>query len=175
MNIEESIFRDRSNDNIKKIASYILDNPNKLKALWFLIKEGSSSMQMRASWVLTKAVEKNVSLLDSYEDALIDLITSTNNLGLKRNLLRSVYHSKLHGKNYSILFDLGCCEFANPNNPVAVRMFSLRVANKIVHIIPELKDELVVLMESNLGSIQTSGLKSAYKDIYNQLKKIKVS
>lgn len=165
MNIMDSIIQDRSNENIWRIAYYVLENPIERSALWCLIEQGSIQMQMRASWVLTKVVEKDSSMLDGLFILVLSTLGSTENSGLKRNLLRSIYYADFYENDYSILFDLTCGILSNPSEPIAVRMFSMRIAYRIVVLVPELAQEYVRLMKSVEGSIISPGLKNAYTEL----------
>ena len=170
MNILESIEKDRSKDNIWKVAYYILENPNKLEELWSIIEDGDSQMEMRASWALSKVVERDATKLDSLFNRMLNRLESTSNEGLRRNLLRSIYFSNLKKENFTVLFDLACKFVVDPCEPVAVRMFSMRIAHKIVLSVPELSSEFLQILESIEESITTSGLRSAYVNVISSIR-----
>ena len=165
MNIEESIIEDRSNENIWRIAYYVLGNPKEIIRLWGLIEQKSIQMQMRASWVLTKVIEKDSSRLDGLMIEILSTLDLTTNNGLKRNLLRSIYYSELKEEYYSLLFDLTCRFISSPSEPIAVRMFSMRIAYRIVELVPELLQEYIQVMESIASSVTSSGLRNAYAEL----------
>jgi hypothetical protein len=165
MNIKDAILEDRSNESIWRIAYYVLENPLELNNLWGLIEQGSSQMQMRASWVLTKVIEKDSSMLGSLFGVVLSTLGSTENSGLKRNLLRSIYYADFYEKDYSILFDLACGILSNPSEPIAVRMFSMRIAYRVVILVPELAQEYLKLLKSVEGSITSPGLRNAYVEL----------
>jgi len=172
MDIEESILRYRSNENIWEIAHFVLNNPEEMETIWGLIENGSEQMQMRASWVLGKVIEKNATLLGLSMERLLDKLGSSKNDGLKRNLLRSVYFSEIKNQYYSILFDLACRFVLNPSEPIAVRMFSMRIANRIVVQVPELSQELLQVLESISGTVNTPGLRNAYLNVLKEVRRI---
>ena len=163
MNIEASILADRSNENIWKIAHYIVDHPEHLESLWLLITEHSdTNIRMRAAWALGKIVEVDEKLLGSLVDRVVKELQKELTHGVKRSLLRSLAYSTIPERHYIVLFDK-CCQFiGDTKEPVAIRMFSMKICRQIVEKIPELSRELKELLDSISDTITTSGMHNIY-------------
>lgn len=171
MNIRESIIEDRSNDNIWRIARYIVENPKELESLWVLITDlEDANLRMRAAWALGKVVESKPKLLNSLYSRSIDLLKGDIDHGVRRSLLRSIQCTVIPEEYYIVLFDMCSLYIANPKEPVAIRMFSMKINKQIVKAIPDLAPEYLALMESIEESVTTTGLRNIYGKVLRWLK-----
>lgn len=129
---------------------------NKLKQYVEYLTSSDEDIAFKASWVLSHARDQQNKLLDVVLDDLIPIWKSTPFVGVKRNVIRVLSFSKLTDEQLGLLMDDCFAVVANPNETVAVRMFSLEVLLQAYHKYPELGHEIkevckIALIDASSG------------------------
>lgn len=123
-------------------------------------------IEQRASWIANVVYEKQPSLIKPYLERMINKMQEERiHVAVKRHVIRILQDmdipEHLQGIVMNICFDL----LADPKETVAVRCFSMSVLDNLSKIYPELRQELVTILEDQLAQETTAGFRSRAKKI----------
>ena len=170
MTIEKELLKEHTKEQATRIQRYIGNDPDRFNELVQLLLNGTYRVTQRAAWPLSLCIEKNPLLANPHLNVLIkNLAKPELHDAVKRNTLRLLQYidipKKLHGLTIETCFRL----LQDPKEPVAVRVFAMTVAANIAKEFPELKKELLLIMEDQIP-YGTAGYVARAKKIIKQLK-----
>jgi hypothetical protein len=149
MNLPELLSTRKSKSEIDRYADKINQDSGLLKQLVDLTLAKDSKMNHQAAWLLTVCHDKDPQPLKPYIRKLILNLQKQTNVAVKRNSLRILQTANIPENLYGELADI-CFNYLTSEEPVAVKTFSLTVLEKICEKEPELKNELIILIEDQL-------------------------
>jgi hypothetical protein len=171
MNLSVEILKEHSKKQTEKIVIYVGDNPKRFAALVDIFLAGPYRVTQRAAWPLSYCVQHHPGLLRPY---FKKILAQLNQPGIhdaaKRNILRMlqfVHIPKVHQGTTAN----SCLRFlSDKKEPVAVRVFAMTVLANIAKEVPELKNEIIPLVEDQLP-YATAGFVSRGTKVLKQLKR----
>lgn len=170
MNILEAIHQAKSKTRLKVIAEQVNNNPILFKQLITAFFNGSYRVTNKAMWPLGWCVEQNPELLNPYYKEIISLLSQTTTpVDLRRSLLRTLQFAKVPKVHQGRIIDITLKALSSPTEPIAIRVFSMTVLCNLVEEIPELKNELIPLLEQNMP-YASPGFRSRAKRVLKQLR-----
>jgi hypothetical protein len=170
MNLEKALTAPYSQTGVRKIASYIGEDQAKFKLLIGQLLSFDNKKMPLAAGSMSICVEKHPSLLNKYIKKLIKAATSVSATdSLKRNVLRALQFVQIPAKDQGIAVDFCFTTLANRKEAIAIRVFAMTVLGNIARQHPYLKQELKLLLESEL-SIGSAGYVSRAKKVLRQLR-----
>ena len=133
------------------LVRYIGADPKRFAELMSIFFEGEYRLTQRAAWPMNYCAERTPELIYPYLDKLLDQLERDDvHDAVKRNVVRLLQFveipPRLKGRVYSTCFDL----IDDPDEPVAVRVFSISVAAKIARSETSLMSELKLLVRKHL-------------------------
>lgn len=171
MDIKKELLVEHSKVNALRIAAYIGDSKSRFKALLSIFLGDHYRSTQRAAWVLSICSDKNPEILDPYLETIILNLKNNVPVAVKRSTLKALQEvdlpDNLLGEAAEICFGF----LSSSNEPIAVKVFSMTVLLNIVKKIPELKNELKILVEDQMP-FGSAGFKSRGKKTLAALAKI---
>lgn len=170
MDIEEALLNEHSKTQTMKIVRFVGADKNRFIKLLNVFFKGEYRITQRAAWPLSYIAIANPNLIRPH---LIKLIKKLNEEGnhpaIKRNILRIFQEIEIPEKHYGILVDI-CFKFLlDKKQPIAIRAFAITIAAKISEGYPDLKKELLIVLNEMHKYPQqpaiTARLKSAFKTL----------
>ncbi len=155
-----------------QIVDAVADNPEHFKTILDLCFSEGYPIAMRAGRVIPLCNEKYPTLIIPYLDQLVKKLAISKIDGVKRGILKTFCES-VDLKNFTHLGELVdvCFDWlANPNESIAIRYYSMEILYKTCLLEPELKNELIPILE-NLTYESSAGIVSQAKKLLKQLKK----
>lgn len=151
MNLREQILSEHSKSNAILIADWIGNNPQRFKALMQLFLNDEYRVVQRIAWILSLCTDKYPELILPYIDEILALCSKPNvHVAVKRNVTRIFQTFPIPEIYQEALINL-CFEWLiNPKETVAVRCFSMEILCNLSQIYPDLKNELVNIIEDAL-------------------------
>jgi len=154
-----------------KIVAYIGTNSSRFSELVSLFLAGPYRITQRAAWPLSRCVEINPEFIEPH---LKKILTYTMTPGVpdavKRNVIRLLQFipipKRLYGPTAKICFQF----LSDKKEPVAVRIFSMTVLSNLAKKLPELKNELIPLIEDEMP-YGSAGFVSRGRKVLQELKK----
>ena len=172
MNIKEEILKEHSKTQTLKIAYFIGDNKTRFATLMQLFLYDDLRISQRSSWVVGHCAAQHPELILPYLEKMIDNLENDVHSAVKRNTVRIMQDielpEKLLGKTVDICFRL----LDDPQEAIAVRVFSMQVLYNICLREPDLKEELRIIIEDHLD-FGSAGFISRGKKILKALQKKK--
>jgi hypothetical protein len=165
MDIREAVLDEHSKRQTEIIVACIGEDPQRFRELIKVFFGGPYRVTQRAAWPLSVVAEKRPELLKPHLNKLIDQLPKSDaHPAVKRNIVRLLQFveipKRLQGKVYSHCLDL----IADPREPIAVKAFSLTVAERIARTQPFLFDELR-MVAAPLAKNASPGLKVRLRSI----------
>ncbi|MBX2963021.1 MAG: hypothetical protein KF687_10955 [Cyclobacteriaceae bacterium] len=172
MNLQQELLRTTSKAQVLRIVQYIGSDPIKFDALVTVFLGGSYRATQRASWILSVCIEHHPELAKPHLKKLVKNLKQPGlHSAVKRNTVRLLQFvnipASLHGDVATV-----CFNFLQDNKePIAVRAFSMTVLANIARSNPDLKRELMLMLEDILP-YGSAGMISRARKTIKQLETI---
>ncbi len=171
MNLYQQIANEHSKQNVLRAAAYIGGDREKFDELMQIFFSDEKKMINRAAWVMSHTVDKYPHLIVPYIGEFIPMLKSHKLVAVRRNIARVLQYVNIpeeyQGELVNVCFDI----LLNPKDALAVQAFSMTILYNITLEQPELKDELILVIEDMLPN-GSPGIKSRGKKTIKALKKM---
>ena len=170
MNLVEEILQEHTKKQKDKIVNYIGHDPKKFAELVHVFLRGSYRVTQRAAWPLSYCIERYPDLLKPHFRKILTQLGKKNiHDSVKRNTLRMLQFVHVPKAHQGITTDLCLAFLADVKEPVAIRVFAMTVLANIAKEVPELKNELIPLIEDQIP-YASAGFISRGGKVLKQLK-----
>ncbi len=147
---EEQLKFDPSRANIDFVSSIAGDNKNAFDTIFNLIYTSRHPINQRAAGVLETVSENHPDLILPYLDRMIKTFADFRVDGVKRNFAkiftRTNFNDNQKGHIINLCFDM----LQNRKESIAVRAYCMTVLSNISNTIPEIRNELAIIIESEM-------------------------
>ena len=168
MDIKKELLEEYSKPQAMKISSYIGKDENRFGELMNLFFEDGYRITQRAAWVVSHCSDKYPELIGPYIEPMIMNLRNDIPVAVQRNTLRVLQEKEmpdgLIGDAADICFKL----LESAKEPIAVKVFAMTLLANICKKVPELKNELRILIEDQLP-YGSAGFKSRATKILKKL------
>jgi hypothetical protein len=132
--------------------------------------EGPYRITQRAAWPLSYCVEKHPELLKPHWKKILAFVDKPGiHDAVKRNVLRMFQFVRVPKAHQGRTVDLCFRLLSDSSEPVAIRVFAMTVLANIAREEPELKNELIPIIEDQLP-FASAGFQSRSRKVLKQLK-----
>ena len=154
------------------LVADIAGDQDRFDEMFEITLQNSYPLSMRAARIIEICVSKHRKFILPHLNKLPEYIEASDVDGVKRSFLKILSETSLpQDENFlGLLTDLAFAYIENNNEAIAVRAFSIDILLKISKTFPDLKSELIPLLQ-NMAEISSKGLESKCKKI---LKKITI-
>jgi hypothetical protein len=143
MDIREALLEVHSKAQATKIADHIGDDPERFAELMKCMLGPVYRVSQRAAWPVSLCIERHPELIKPYWGKLAQQLEREDaHVAVRRNVARLLQFVDIPKRYQGRIFDACYNLLADPNETVAVRVFSMTVAAKIAKNEPELMEEL---------------------------------
>ncbi len=154
-----------------RIVHYVGHDPKRFAALVDVFLQGPYRVTQRAAWPLGHCIERYPGMLKPHFRKILAQLGKKNiHDSVKRNTLRMLQFVHIPKAHQGITTDLCLTFLADSKEPVAVRVFAMTVLANISKEVPELKNELIPLLEDQLP-YASAGFISRSGKVLKQLKR----
>jgi hypothetical protein len=156
------------------LTSNILDNQERFDEMLQLALRDKYPLSMRAARIIELCTLNHKHLIIPHVEKLVDSIEKSKIDGVRRSFLKilSVMPSQLNEELQGRLIELAFSYLEDKKEAIAVRAFAIDFLIKMIQVYPELKNELIYLLEE-INRDSSVGLQSKCKKVLTQLKKYK--
>ena len=170
MDLRREIVKEHSKRHPHKVADYIRDNTKRFAELVDVYLAGPYRVTQRSAWPLSICVENHPELIRPHLKKVLDHLTHPNiHDSVKRNTMRLLQFvdipKRFHGRIATICFDY----LQSKTEPVAVKVFSMTVLTHIIDEQPDLKNELIIILEDQFP-FATAAFRSRARKVLKSLK-----
>lgn len=170
MNLLKEILKEHSKAQTSKIVKYVGRDQSRFDELIKLFLKGPYRVTQRAGWPISNLVIRHPEFIKPHLRKVLDILSKPGiHDAVKRNITRLLQFITIPKKFQGAVVDI-CLEYlANPKEAIAVRVFSMTVLTNLAMENPELKNEIVPLIEDQLP-FASAGFRSRAKRTLKQLK-----
>ena len=152
-----------------RIVDYVGDNKTRFAQLVKIFRAGPAHIRQRAAWPLSYCVQNHPGLLTPHFKAVLDVAAQPgNHVAVRRNTMRMLQYADLPDSHAGRVADLCFMFLGNNKEPVATRVFAMNVSARLAAAYPDLKNELLALIEQHLPG-GSPAFKSAAKKVTRKL------
>lgn len=172
MDLKAAILKEHSKPQALLIRDYIGDNQVLFDELMTHFFSNEYRVTQRAAWVMTHCTEKRPHLINPHLEKMINNLKDKNiHVAVKRNTVRLLQNVAIPEDLMGTVAD--CCFnfLANPNEAVAVRIFSMSILYDLCKKEPDLANELKIIIEEFMPH-GTAGFRSRGKKTLKGLQKM---
>jgi hypothetical protein len=170
-NLLEVILKEHSKKQCDKVVAYIGNSSSRFSELVTLFLEGPYRVTQRSAWPLSCCVERNPTLIKPHLKMILNYSMKPGvHDAVKRNVVRLLQFIEIPKRLQGLTADICFRFFHNKREPIAVRVFSMTVLSNLAKKLPELKNELIPLIEDQLP-YGSAGFISRGRKVLRDLKK----
>jgi len=173
MDFRKEILKEHSKIQCEKIVNYVGNYASRFNELVEVFLVGPYRVTQRIAWPMSRCVEEHPQLISPHLNQILKQVQRADaHDSVKRNVMRLLQHihipTKLRGKVAAICFQF----FTDKKEPIAVRVFAMTVLANLAKELPELKNELIPLIEDEMP-YASAGFISRGRKILKELSKAK--
>lgn len=166
MDIRTQALKEHSKENAEAMAAWVGSNPKRMKELADVFLNDEYRVVQRVAHVIGKIGDDYPEILLPHLDDFVAYMKRDDvHIAVKRNIVRVMQNLEipedLHGDVMNICFDL----LADPNEAVAVRVFSITVLDNLSKHYPEIRQELVAIIEDQIEQGCTAAFRARAKTV----------
>ncbi len=151
MDLKAAALKEHSKAQCNKIVKYVGNDPKKFAQLINVFLAGPYRVTQRISWPLSCCIEQNTTLIHPHLTKVLKYVQTPGvHDAVKRNVVRLLQFIDIPKRNQGVAADICLKFFGDNKESIAVRVFSMTVLGNLAKEIPELKNELVPLIEDQL-------------------------
>lgn len=171
MDIRQTLNQGNTKPIAVMISAYIGDDAEKFRELMEIFLGNDPRLSQRAAWVVSHCADRHPALIRPWIKPMIKNLKNNDNVAVKRNTVRVFQWVDIPGSEMGKLADICFDYLGSASEPIAVKVFSMSVLFNMCKKIPELKNELLPMIEDQMpyGSV---GFRSRGRKIIAELKKI---
>lgn len=150
-----------------QLVNWVGDKQDKFDLLFNLLFTQEYRIVQRASWPLSYIIEKHPFLINKHFSVITHALGDQSlKDAAKRNLLRCL-QTIIIPKKYNGKIADACFKFINdPDEKAAVKAFSISILDTLSKTYPELREELILILES-MYDHETPAFRSRARKILN--------
>ena len=168
MDIREALLEVHSKAQAEKIAAYVGEDEKRFAELMKHLLGPVYRLSQRAAWPVSYCIERHPGLVKPYFNVLIkQLERDDTHAAVRRNVARLFQFVDVPARYHGRLFDACYNLLDDPDQPVAVRVFSMTVAAKLAKDSRELLGELE-LVAAKHPSLLTPGMRSRMRRVFGK-------
>ena len=173
MKIKEQLLVAHSKENTRLITAYIGDSKERLRELMDCFFGNEYRLSQRAAMVVSHCFDERAEMMQPYlEKLILNLENEAIHIAVIRNTVRILQFTAIPEKLQARLFDKCLLFLADTQMPIAVKAFSMTVLLNICKCFPDLKVEVIPLIEDVLKYTESAGVKNRGKKVLTQLYKL---
>ena len=173
MNIRAQLLITHSKPNTNKIVEYIGSNKDCLAELMDCFFSNEYRVTQRAAMAVSAVFDKSPKFINPYLSKMIlNLENKDLHVAIKRNTIRILQFIEIPEKLISSLFDCCISYLLNKDEPIAVKAFSMGIVYNICKIYPELKVEVIPILEDIVEYSDSAGILSRGTKILKKLSQL---
>ena len=172
LDLRYEILKEHSRQQSLKIAEWIGSNSRRFKELLKLFLYDEYRVGQRSAWVISFVAAKYPKLIEANIHAIVKRLYDKDlPVAVKRNTIRVLQFMKIPKSLHARVMNVCISYLLDPNETVAVKVFSMTVLAHLAVQYPDVSNELKYIIKSQLQN-SSAGFKARAKKVLKQLEKI---
>lgn len=165
MDLRKEILKEHSKAQCSKIVKWVGADQKRFDELFRLFMNDEYRVVQRAAWPVSYCVGDHPTFINKHWKQLIKYLQNPGvHVAVRRNGVRLMQDIAIPEKYHGEIMDI-CFRFLeSPKEALAVKVFSMTVLHNLSKQYPEIRNELIMIIEEQLPD-QTAGFKSRAKKI----------
>ncbi|SDB93808.1 hypothetical protein [Williamwhitmania taraxaci] len=155
----ESNLQVSSKKAVISVAQAVEANILLAEELFELAISNRQPLAWRAAWTFSYLADCNSPIFERYIPRIINALLHISHHGQRGCFYRMLSHSKFKAEEYSELLDFSIDILLKPTIRASHKFYCLDVLEKFAVQIPELRGELIMVVEAALPNFETETLK----------------
>lgn len=169
MNLKQEILKEHSRRQTTKIIRWVGGDQKKFDELINLFLKGEYRVTQRAGWPMSYIVIEHPNLVRKHlKKLLLNLETPGLHNAVIRNTFRLLQFVEIPPALHGLAADTAFRFLNDKKQPVAIHVFAMTVLGNLCRKYPELKNELVLVINERLP-YATAGFRSRARKIVEKL------
>lgn len=135
---------------VNEIIMSVIDNPSRMDELMECFFDEDMRMCQRAAWPVGFISDHNPELIIPYLEKMLFNLDTPHHDAVIRNTFRALQNIDIPEEMEGLAFEKAFNFLINPQNAIAIRVFAMTVCGNIALKYPELKHELVPVIEEQM-------------------------
>ena len=170
MDIQKYLMRNHYSRNAASLVKLIDSDTDHFDSLIEMMVIGPTHLASRASWIMSMMIEKQPARFQPYLKTIIQQLGKPGlSMPVKRHILRSLQFVDIPKRYHARLINQCFAFLQHTNEPIAVKVFAMTVLANITKHMPELRNELIIVLEDQLP-YASAGYRSRASKILRQFK-----
>ena len=167
--IKAEILLSYSKANTVRVAELIDRDENLFRKLFNIYADMNDlDLAKRAAWVLGHSIRLHPYLINPYINKLIKLICkSSQHDAIKRNGLKALELTSIPEKYYGKIADMCFRIISSGKEAIAIKAYSIGILDKIGEEIPEIRQELKLILQ-DLMPYESAGFQSRARKVLSK-------
>lgn len=157
-------------ENLPLIIQGITENPENIMVLAEIAFYSNHPKSWRAAWMMDKIHDKAPELIIPLIPEMIQQIKTEQSEGKKRHFLKLISLNNISAEQQGLVFDYCLKAFTSAKEPLAVRVHAMQVLFNISETEPELKPEILTLIEHEMENHSSAGIVSRGRKLVQKLR-----
>jgi hypothetical protein len=170
VDLKTQILKEHSKANCDRIVRFVGNNQKRFADLVDVYLAGPNRVTQRAAWPISVCVEQQPELITPHFKKLLAFVIKRGvHVAVKRNTMRLLRFVDIPKKFQGQVAEIAFGFLSDKKETVAVQVFAMTVLANIAKEVPELKNELIPLIEDQLP-YASAGFLSRGARVLKQLK-----
>ena len=170
MSIRKQLQKEFSKMNSVKVALMVGADEELFAELMGFFQDDDPEMARRAAWALSFCFDKHPYLFNKHVNTFVEVMPNkTCHAAVKRSATQALQYMEIPEDLEGLVYDYGMQILNDPLESNAVKAYTLSILQNIVLKYPELKQELIQLVEDRMP-FETPAFKSRGKKLLKLLK-----
>lgn len=170
MIIKEQLLVEHSKKNTQLITAYIGTDQKRLKELMECFFSNTYRVTQRAAMVVSDYFDKYPKDMEPYlEQLVLNLENPDIEVAVKRNTVRILQFIPIPEALQASLFDRCLAYLIDTKETIAVKAFSMGILAKLCQYYPELKMEVIPIIEELIAQAESKGILSRGRSVLQTL------
>jgi hypothetical protein len=170
MDLKTQLLQAHSKENCNLIVAWVGNNQTRFNELFSLFMSNEKRIVQMSSWPLSFCVEANPKFIQKHFASLLKNIKrQAHHDAVKRHTLRMLQFVEIPKKYQGEVMNM-CFDFIQDiTGKPATKVFSLAILEKLAKEYPEIKDELCLIIETQVPH-ESAGFKSRAKKMLTKFR-----
>lgn len=158
-------------ENIEMVVESAVYDPHILEMLFSMALNHPKQRSWRAAYLVDKIHDKDPLTVRPYIPVIIEHVPQEKNDSKRRHWLKLISMNTVPEEYFGMLFDYCIETFTSGKEAVAVRVHAMQILFNISEEEPDLKSELLEIIEHEMEYHPTAGIRSRGKKLAAKLRK----
>jgi len=157
-------------ENLPYLVNEITQTPEYYSMLMDIALYNPHQKSWRAAYLVDKINDSYPELLKPFLNKMIEQVKIEKSVGKRRHFLKLISVNSLPQDQQGFIFDFCLKTFKSAKEPVAVRVHAMQILYNISEVEPDLKPELLDIIEHEMKYHSSAGIVSRGKKLANKLR-----